>query len=48
MELCCAVVALEDKLVELNTGVRVKGCEKLYSMLQFDMAPSEAVSQVQY
>jgi hypothetical protein len=46
--LCCDVVALEDTLVELNTGVRVKGCVKLYSSMQFVMVPSAAVSQVQY
>jgi hypothetical protein len=33
---CCdALVVLEDTLVELNTGVRVKGCVKLYSIEQF-------------
>lgn len=47
-ELCCDVIALEDKLVVVNTGVRVKGCVKLYSIEQFVMAPSEAVSHVQY
>jgi len=47
-ELCCDGIVLEDELVELKTGVRVKGCVKLYSIEQFVMAPSEAVSQVQY
>src|ERR1700691_5508498 len=45
---CWDVLEAADEFAEAKTGVRVNGCQKLYSSSQFVMVPLAPVSQVQY
>jgi hypothetical protein len=45
---CWDVLEPADEFAEAKAGVRVNGCQKLYSSWQFVMVPFAPVSQVQY